>query len=191
MIRKQTVLTQVIRTQVTRTRWVALAVVVGLFLGSQAFADDRPPREVRLANYLSGKLFVGKFTVDGVDMTPKTETYVINSCEKLPTEDLYRFKAQIKYGSVDQEVPLDLKILWSGNTPVITLDSLWIPGMGTFDARVMIHGKRYAGSWQHGDKGGHMFGMIVDRQTAETEASKEGDGEKTKPNETTAADGGQ
>ena len=150
-----------------RTQWVCFATVFFLLIGSFCSADERPPREVRLANYLSGKLFVGKFTVDGVDMTPKTETYVINSCEKLPTADLYRFKAQIKYGQVDQEVPLDLKILWSGNTPVITLDSLWIPGMGTFDARVMIHGDRYAGSWQHGDKGGHMFGKIVERQVAE------------------------
>ncbi|MEO1526622.1 MAG: hypothetical protein AAFX06_14395 [Planctomycetota bacterium] len=148
-------------------------------------ADERPPREVRLANFLSGKLFVGKFTVDGTDMTPKTETYSINACEKLPTADLYRFKAQIKYGQVDQEVPLDLKILWSGNTPVITLDSLWIPGMGTFDARVMIHGDRYAGSWQHGDKGGHMFGKIVERQT--TEAA---DGEKAASKDV-KEDGGQ
>ncbi|MDM4018348.1 hypothetical protein [Roseiconus lacunae] len=122
-------------------------------------------RETRLANYLSGTKFVGKFTVDGKDSPPKTETYLISSCEKLPTADLYRFKAHIKYGDIDQEVPLDLKVLWSGNTPVITLDSLWIPTMGTFDARVLIQaGKetgRYAGTWQHGDHGGHMFGKIV------------------------------
>jgi len=50
--------------------------------------------------------------------------------------------------------------LWSGNTPVITLDNLWIPGMGTFSARVLIHQGRYAGTWSHGDKGGHLFGRI-------------------------------
>ena len=161
-----------IRTQ--RFFLAALLVFAGLSLGTTSHADERPPREERLAKFLSGKLFVGKFTIDGVDMPPKTETYVINSCEKLASTDLYRFKAQIKYGQIDQEVPLDLKILWSGNTPVITLDSLWIPGMGTFDARVMIHGERYAGSWQHGDKGGHMFGKIVERQVApETVESKD------------------
>ncbi len=57
-------------------------------------------------------------------------------------------------------MPLEFKILWSGNTPVMTLDALWIPGMGTFDARVMIHNGRYAGTWQHDKVGGHLFGKI-------------------------------
>lgn len=127
--------------------------------------DDASSKEQRLAKYLSGTQFIGKFTVDGKDELPKTEAYTIKSCEKLPAADLYRFKARIKYGKVDQEVPMDLKILWSGNTPVITLDALWIPGMGTFDARVLIQpgaeAGRYAGTWQHGEAGGHMFGKIV------------------------------
>jgi hypothetical protein len=68
--------------------------------------------------------------------------------------------ARIKYGDVDSEVPLDLKILWAGRTPVITLDAFWIPGMGTFDARVMIHANRYAGTWQHDAVGGEMYGVL-------------------------------
>lgn len=150
-----------------RTLALVIATIALLPLGiaHHASAQEEASRETRLAQYLSGTQFIGKFTIDGADVTPKTETYTITSCEKLPTADLYRLKARIKYGNVDQEVPLDLKILWSGNTPVITLDSLWIPGMGTFDSRVLIQpGKdagRYAGTWQHGDKGGHMFGKIV------------------------------
>ncbi|MCC9601665.1 hypothetical protein LOC67_13990 [Stieleria sp. JC731] len=132
--------------------------------------SETQSRETKLAKYLSGTQFIGKFTVDGKDSGPKTETYTISACEKLSTPDLYRFKAHIKYGSVDQEVPLDLKVLWSGNTPVITLDSLWIPGMGTFDARVLIQpgetSGRYAGTWQHGEHGGHMFGKIVQLEDA-------------------------
>jgi hypothetical protein len=118
-------------------------------------------REQKLAAYLSGATFVGKFTIDGKeDMAPKTEEYTISKCEKLPQPDMYRMTARIKYGDVDSEVPLDIKILWSGNTPVITLDSFWIPGMGTFGARVLIHSGRYAGTWQHDAVGGHMFGQI-------------------------------
>ncbi len=118
-------------------------------------------REQKLAAYLSGATFVGKFTIDGKeDMAPKTEEYTISKCEKLPQPDMYRMTARIKYGEVDSEVPLDIKILWSGNTPVITLDSFWIPGMGTFGARVLIHSGRYAGTWQHDAVGGHMFGKI-------------------------------
>lgn len=133
---------------------------------SQASDSDAKPnlsdREQKLADYLSGATFQGQFTIDGKeDANPKTEQYKISRCEKLDAPDLYRLTARIKYGDVDSEIPLDIKILWSGNTPVITLDSFWIPGMGTFGARVLIHSDRYAGTWQHDAVGGHMFGRIV------------------------------
>jgi hypothetical protein len=125
-------------------------------------AADAGDRDQRLAKYLSGSKFVGRFTIDGKEADkPKLEAYTISKCEKLPKADMFRMTARIKYGDVDSEVPLDLQILWSGKTPVITLDSFWILGMGTFDARVLIHGDRYAGTWQHGKVGGHMLGKIV------------------------------
>ena len=118
-------------------------------------------REQRLAKYLSGAKFIGNFTIEGQsDKLPKPEAYTISKCEKLPQPDMYRLTARIKYGDIDSEVPLDLKILWSGKTPVITMDSFWIPGMGTFGARVLIHSGRYAGTWQHDAVGGHLFGVI-------------------------------
>ncbi len=124
--------------------------------------ETQQAREQKLANYLSGASFVGKFTIDGrEDKTPKTEEYTISKCEKLPADDMYRLTARIKYGEIDQEVPLDLKILWAGRTPVITMDRFWIPAMGTFGARVMIHSDRYAGTWQHDEVGGHLFGKII------------------------------
>jgi hypothetical protein len=127
----------------------------------EAPAAPDTEREQKLAAYLSGATFSGKFTIDGKeDGALKTEEYTISKCEKLPQPDMYRLTARIRYGEVDSEVPLDIKILWSGNTPVITLDSLWIPGMGTFGARVLIHSGRYAGTWQHDAVGGHMFGTI-------------------------------
>jgi hypothetical protein len=118
-------------------------------------------REQRLAKYLTGAKFVGNFTVEGKSNNlPTPESYTISKCEKLPKPDMYRLTARIKYGDIDSEVPLDLKILWSGKTPVITMDSFWIPGMGTFGARVLIHSGRYAGTWQHDAVGGHLFGVI-------------------------------
>jgi hypothetical protein len=35
-----------------------------------------------------------------------------------------------------------------------------IPTVGTFSVRVFFYGDRYAGAWQHGEFGGHMYGMI-------------------------------
>lgn len=123
------------------------------------------PRVQRIAEYLTGATFTGQFTIDGMP-EQKPESYTITSCKPLDEADLYRFKVKIRYGDVDGEFPMDLKILWSGNTPVITLDSIWIPGLGTFSARVLIHQNRYAGTWQHDQKGGHLFGTI------QTEAAK-------------------
>ncbi|EMI52777.1 hypothetical protein [Rhodopirellula sallentina] len=126
-------------------------------------AGDSSPtgREARLAAYLSGATFTGQFTVDGKpDAAPKPESYTIASCEPLAEKDMYRLKVKIRYGDVDGEFPMDLKILWSGSTPVITLDGAWIPGLGTFSSRVLIHDGRYAGTWQHDAKGGHLFGTI-------------------------------
>ena len=127
----------------------------------QPSAEEQRDREMRLAKYLTGAKFLGNFTIEGKsDALPKPEAYTISKCEKLPQPDMYRLTARIKYGEIDSEVPLDLKILWAGRTPVITMDAFWIPGMGTFGARVLIHAGRYAGTWQHDEVGGHLFGVI-------------------------------
>ncbi len=132
---------------------------------------EEPAREAKLADYLSNSVFVGNFTIDGKeDQTPKTERYSISKCVALPEPDMYRMTTRIKYGDVDNELPIEVKILFAGNTPVITLDNVWLPGMGTFSARVLIHGDRYAGTWQHDDKGGHLFGTI--EQVKADEANK-------------------
>lgn len=160
-----------------------LLLVVSLFVWTQSTgrvivaqedANDRPvatevteadsgddDREQKLAAYLNGCKFVGNFTIDGKETGSKPEEYTISKCEKLDKKDMYKMTARIKYGDIDSEVPLEIKILWSGRTPVMTLDSFWIPGMGTFGARILIHSDRYAGTWQHDAVGGHMFGKIV------------------------------
>ena len=126
-------------------------------------AEDEPlPREQRIANYLTGAKFVGSYTIDSKGLNnAKEETYTISKAEKLPEEDMYRLTARIQYGDTDGEFPMDLKILWAGNTPVITLDKVWIPGLGTFSARVLILNGRYAGTWDHDAVGGHLIGRIV------------------------------
>ena len=55
---------------------------------------------------------------------------------------------------------MPLTVLWAGKTPVITLDDLKLPGLGTFSARVLFHKNHYVGSWQHGEVSGHMFGHL-------------------------------
>ncbi len=124
---------------------------------------DKAPQDQRfgrLAEQLSGTLWKGRFNFDG-----KTELledqYEIKSASKLPNGDFWLIQARIKYGDRDVTLPLPLEIKWADNTPVITVENLTIPGLGTFTSHVLIDGNRYAGTWQHGDVGGHMFGTIT------------------------------
>ena len=90
----------------------------------------------------------------------RKEVYEIKEVRKLPDGDLWVITARIKYGEHDLTVPVPLEVKWAGTTPVLTLDNLTIPGLGTFSARVVLHRDKYAGTWQHDDSGGHLFGKI-------------------------------
>jgi hypothetical protein len=110
---------------------------------------------------LSDVKFVGRFTILGKDDGPlRKEEYTIRSVKKLPKGDYWLFNTRIKYGQNDIQVPLPLEVKWAGTTPVITLTDFTVPGLGTFSARVVIYRNKYAGTWNHGDVGGHLFGTI-------------------------------
>lgn len=113
------------------------------------------------AKQLSGSSLRGNFTMDGRGGDLKEESYDLESVTKLPLGNLWLFKTRIRYGDHDVTVPLPINVEWAGKTPVIVLDQQEVPGLGTFDARVVIAGDRYAGTWQHGNVGGHLFGRIV------------------------------
>ena len=68
---------------------------------------------------------------------------------------------RIQYGPHDVTLPLPLRVVWAGDTPVITLDKFPVPGMGSFTARVMIFNDQYAGMWDGGNHGGLLYGKVV------------------------------
>jgi hypothetical protein len=119
---------------------------------------------------LTGATLVGNFTVLGQEeQNLRREEYTISSVQKLDEGDYWLFKARIKYGDTDRTIPMPLEVKWAGTTPVITLDNVTFPGMGTFDARVVIHDGQYVGTWRHGEKGGQLFGFIKPGGDADTE----------------------
>jgi hypothetical protein len=130
-------------------------------LGMAAEKEDHKALEKEFAKKLSGATLVGRFTVDGHSDTGKTsaDRYEIESAEKVQGHR-WIITARIKYGTHDVKLPVPLEVFWAGDTPVITLTNAAVPGMGTFTSRVMIYEDRYAGTWQHGKFGGHMFGKI-------------------------------
>lgn len=170
-----------------------LTVIFVMFLGTTCGADDKSASEIteaakpsaKMANASTEKLFsdfgqllkksamIGTFTVDGDEsMKARPERYEISRIVKQPQGDYWNFFARIKYGKHDVTLPIPVEVKWAGTTPVITVDNLTIPGMGTFDARVVISDNKYAGTWRHGKVGGLMYGHI-EKQDAKTNESGE------------------
>ena len=156
-------------------RWFAPVLLLALAAIPAAAEDPKPDsgeaeRFEKLTKLLDNVALVGRFTVVGQDQAdPKPERYEIRSVRKLEEEDLWLFNARIKYGDTDMALPLPLHVKWAGNTPVITLDNVTIPGMGTFSSYVVLDGDKYAGTWSHGEVGGHLFGRIEKLDAAKTE----------------------
>ena len=125
-----------------------------------AAVPERAELDKRFSERMASSVLVGFFTVDGQDEKDlKEERYEIDSAKKM-NGDLWLITARIKYGKNDVKVPVPVKVLWAGDTPMISLTDLTIPGLGTFTSRVLFYEDRYAGTWQHGEVGGHMFGRI-------------------------------
>jgi hypothetical protein len=141
--------------------WVVAKLRIGSAVASASLTD----LERRFAEQMTGAALVGRFTVAGrEDRQGNPERYDISTMEKVG-DDQWRLSTRIRYGSVDATVPMVLTVKWAGDTPMITITDFSIPSMGTFTARVLFYGDRYAGTWQHGTVGGHLFGRIEKNQS--------------------------
>ena len=105
---------------------------------------------------------VGTFTVAGREgRAANPDRYDIASVEKIG-DDMWRFNASMSCcGLSNTTVPIAVPMRWVGDTPMIVMTDTSLPGIGTFTARVFFYGDRYAGTWQHGEVGGHMSGQIA------------------------------
>lgn len=135
--------------------------------------DEVGPEDFEaLSKLLTNSVFEGHFTIDGKDTPPNKEQYFLRTVKKLPAGDFWLIQTRIKYGDHDVTVPLSLPIKWAAKTPVITVDNVTIPGLGTFNARVLIADGKYSGTWQHGKVGGHLYGII---KNDSSESGRSGD----------------
>jgi len=147
-------------------RSLLLALLTGCCLFSLASAAEpevvQKERIKKLEQQLTGAKMTGRFTILGKeDKAPAKEEYTIVSATKTDEGDIWLIKARIQYGDKDATVPVPVEIVWAGDTPVITLTNVTIPGMGTFSSRVVIYDNLYAGTWRHDSVVGHLFGTIT------------------------------
>lgn len=148
-------------------QWIRLLLLCGIGLSfPMLLAQDRA-REQRdseqlekaFIERLTNSVLVGQFSVEGRNPSAHEERYEIRTIRKVMGHE-WMITARIKYGDKDITLPVLVHVFWADDTPVISLTNRTIPGLGTFTARVMIHGSRYAGSWQHDEVGGLMWGRI-------------------------------
>ena len=161
------------QTQVTPA--VAVAPAEGKADGESKSGEEQsdvsPELIAKLENALTGTTWTGQFTIDGGGGPPSPESYVIGEVSHEGGNN-WVINAQIKYGDRDISFPVPVQVRWAGRTPVITLDSVTIPPLGTFDARVLMRRGSYAGTWRHGKKGGHLFGKYLKTEAAKEEGRK-------------------
>ena len=119
-------------------------------------------RDEAFSKSMANCVLVGAFTIDGKESkgAPKEERYEIESVTKA-ADNMWIFLTRVKYGNLDTKLQITVPVEWAGDTPMVTLTNATLPGLGEgFSARVLFYEGRYAGTWQHGPIGGHMFGTI-------------------------------
>jgi hypothetical protein len=133
-------------------------------LGSTVDAASLSELERDFADRMRDVSLVGSFTVTGrEDRAPRADRYDIKSVEKVG-DGLWRFNAGMQCCGVNGVIPIVVPVRWVGDTPVIMMTDTSLPGLGTFTVRLFFYGDRYAGTWQHGEVGGHMSGRIEKQQ---------------------------
>ena len=156
---------------------VVLALVFGLGWltaatgrGQEADPASLTDLEREFTEQMRNVVLVGHFTIEGQERRDGLpERYAISEVTKLEG-DRWRFDVHLTYGSVDATLPVVVPMVWAGGTPMVSITDFAIPGLGEeFGARVVFYDNRYAGTWDHGEYGGLMYGTIQPLDAEEAE----------------------
>jgi hypothetical protein len=145
-------------------RALALVLATALIAATGAAAQSDPTElEKKLHTLLEGARLVGQFSVVGADgainRPPQADQYAVSRLER-DADGRWIFNVSMSYGTQQHTLPVPVTIEWAGDTPMITMTEQTVEGLGTFTARVLLYEGLYAGTWKHGQFGGHMWGRI-------------------------------
>ena len=100
---------------------------------------------------------------DGKAGPEKEDRYSIVSANKV-SGNKWIVNTRINFNERDMVVPIPVEVNWAGDTAVLSVDELQYPGGGTYSARVLFYENTYAGTWNGGDHGGLMSGVITNEK---------------------------
>ena len=141
-------------------RFLLCAVLLACAACSKKAPTPAEELDKKFEAMMKGVTLVGRSSSTRSDKISGEERYVIEGVTKL-SGDTWLFRSRFQYEGHDIPLPIPVTIKWAGDTPVITLTDLAIPGMGSYTARVVLHDGQYAGTWSGKQVGGQIFGKIV------------------------------
>jgi len=157
--------------------WRSCLLAAALLAPSLSAADaptvpvpDQAALEQKFKDALSNVVFNGRWCLvkEGQLTEERGDKYTIQGATK-SGQDVWLIFSRIQYGGKDVTLPVPVQVKWAGDTAVITLDKVSLPGLGTYSARVLVFEGTYAGTWSAGDHGGLMHGVIEKSQPVKTE----------------------
>ena len=129
---------------------------------AEAPATDRQVLESKFKLTLTKATFTGRWTGidDGKLTAEKEDRYYILGVTKI-SADNWIIRARIQYGTRDFVVPIPIQVQFAGDTPVLIVDDVGVPGGNKYSARVLIYGNTYAGTWSGPNVAGLLSGLIT------------------------------
>ncbi len=141
-------------------RWLLLTSVFLAGCSRKAPAPDlKAELEKRFQTEMTGATLVGHSAMPDQQTMSGEERYSIEKVSHLGG-DTWLLTARMQIEGHAFPVPVPVQIKWAGDTPVIELTDLSIPGLGTYTARVVLYRDQYGGTWSSKDHGGQLFGKI-------------------------------
>jgi len=162
---------------------IPIIVVTWLGVGEQASGQNQvtePPKDSRKSTTATNKplpsdpeeRFIALFTnatlsgrwarlKDGVLGEERTgDKYTIVSVVKRDG-DSWTVNAKMKYGEKELILPVPVRMKFTGDTAVLMVEDLGMPGGGTYTARLLIFERTYSGTWKDQRGGGMLYGTIA------------------------------
>jgi len=133
-------------------------LAVPLVASAQTTQPTQADLEKQFEQEMTNATLHGSYTATGKDQ-PGADQYTILKVTKADGDN-WVFTARIEFAGKNLELPLTLPVKWAGDTPVIEVSDMWVPGLGTYTARVVIYKGQYAGTWSGKGHGGQLWGKI-------------------------------
>lgn len=134
---------------------------------------ERARLEKKFRETLSNAVLSGRWRLvrDGKLGEEREEKYTLGSVNRL-SGDLWIIQARVQYGKKDVTLPVPVNVKWAGDTPIISVTNVGLPGLGTYTARVMVYNELYTGTWFGPGYGGFLSGRVL--RNAGNEKDEEG-----------------